>query len=120
MTMLLTASSETRSCNLKAASFDGIVIATRGTAARVGEISDLTEKQRRSAEDVIFSLEQISTIFSLEQISTIAKRNAAGTEEASAATCEQTVTMQKMAESADALTRTSQRLQDLIAIFKLC
>ena len=92
------------------ASFEGIVGATRGTAARVGEISELTEQQTLAAEEVTRSLEQISTI---------AKRNAEGTEAASRSTEEQRVSTQRMAESAHTLARTSDRLQDLIAIFKL-
>jgi methyl-accepting chemotaxis protein len=93
-----------------AGSFEGIVIATRGTAARVGEISELTEKQKLGAEEVTRSLEAISKI---------AERNARGTDEASSATNEQTVSMHKMAESARALARTSDQLRDLIAIFKV-
>jgi len=93
-----------------ATSFEGIVTATRGTAARVGEISELTEKQKLAASEVTHSLETISEI---------AKRNARGIEEASTATCEQTVSMQRMAESALALARTSDQLEELIAIFKL-
>jgi methyl-accepting chemotaxis protein len=93
-----------------AGSFEGIVVATRGTAARVGEISELTEKQKLGAEDVTRSLEAISKI---------ADRNARGTDEASSATNEQTVSMHKMAESARALARTSDQLRDLIAIFKV-
>jgi methyl-accepting chemotaxis protein len=93
-----------------AASFEGIVTATRGTAARVGEISELTEKQRLGAEEVTRSLEAITEI---------AESNARGTDEASSATDEQTVTMQKMTENALTLARTSDQLKGLIAIFKL-
>jgi methyl-accepting chemotaxis protein len=93
-----------------AGSFEGIVVATRGTASRVGEISELTEKQKLGAEDVTRSLEAISKI---------AERNARGTDEASSATNEQTVSMHKMAESARALAGTSDQLRDLIAIFKV-
>jgi methyl-accepting chemotaxis protein len=93
-----------------AASFDTIVTATRGTAARVGEISELTDQQRRVASEVTRSLEAITDI---------ADRNARGTEEASSATREQTQSMQRMAESARALARTSEELKQLIAIFKL-
>jgi methyl-accepting chemotaxis protein len=93
-----------------AASFESIVQATRGTAARVGEISDLTETQKLGAAEVTRSLEAITEI---------AGRNARGTEEASAATHEQTLSMQKMAESAHSLARTSDQLKGLIAIFKL-
>jgi methyl-accepting chemotaxis protein len=92
------------------ASFEGIVRGTRGTAACVGEISELTEQQKLAAREVTRSLEEISTI---------AKRNAEGTEEASRSTYEQTVSMQRMVESAHSLARTSDRLQDLITIFKL-
>jgi len=93
-----------------AASFEAIVTATRGTAARVGEISELTEKQQIGAEEVTRSLEAITTI---------AERNARGIEEASSATYEQTVSMQKMTESARALAHTSDQLKELIAVFKL-
>ncbi len=93
-----------------AASFDGILEGIRGTASRVGEISELSSKQKRAAEDVTTSLESISRI---------AESNARGTEEAYSATYEQTHAMQHMAESARALARTSDQLRDLIAIFKL-
>ncbi len=93
-----------------AASFEGIVTATRGTAARVGEISALTERQKSAAAEVTRSLEEISEI---------ARRNAEGTEEASSATAEQTVSMHRMTESARALASTSEELEALIAIFKL-
>jgi methyl-accepting chemotaxis protein len=93
-----------------ATSFEGIVTATRGTAARVGEISELTERQKLGAEEVTRALEAISKI---------AERNAQGTDEASAATAEQTVSMHKMTKNARDLARTSDQLKGLIAIFKL-
>jgi len=93
-----------------AVSFDGILEAIRGTESRVGEISQLSVKQKISAEEVTRSLEEISRI---------AERNAMGTEEASSATREQTISMQRMAESARGLAGTSDQLKELIAIFKL-
>ena len=92
------------------ASFEGILQATHGTAARVGEISELSRKQKVAAEEVTRSLEEISRI---------AERNAAGTEEASSSTHEQTVSMQRMVESAHDLAGTSDQLKSLISIFKL-
>jgi methyl-accepting chemotaxis protein len=93
-----------------ARSFDGVVTATRGTAASVGEISEFTVRQKLAAEELARLLEGISRI---------AERNARGTEEASAATAEQTVSMQRMTASARTLARTSDQLKELIAIFKL-
>jgi methyl-accepting chemotaxis protein len=93
-----------------AASFEDILAAIRGTASRVGEISQLTTKQKLAAQEVTQSLEEISRI---------AERNALGTEEASAAPYEQTVSTQKMAASAQALAQASDQLRELIAIFKV-
>jgi methyl-accepting chemotaxis protein len=93
-----------------AASFDGILKATHGTAAHVGEISELSGKQKIAAEEVTRSLEEISRI---------AERNALGTDEASSSTREQTLSMQRMVESANDLAGTSDQLKDLISIFKL-
>jgi len=93
-----------------AASFEGILEGIRGTADSVGEISRLTGQQKSAAAEVTRALERISSI---------ATRNARGTEEATSATDEQTLSTQKMAESARALAGTSDHLRDLIAIFKL-
>ena len=93
-----------------ASSFKGIVDATQGTAASMEEISKLTALQTEAAEEVNRSLDRMSRI---------AERNALGTEEAASANYDQTVSMQKMAESAHGLTRTSNELEELIAIFKV-
>ena len=93
-----------------ASSFEGILAAVRNTAGRVGEISQLSAKQKLSAEDVRSSLDEISRI---------AAENARGTEEASSATQEQLISMQKMVASAQELGSTSDQLESLIAIFKL-
>jgi len=93
-----------------AASFEGISDAIRKTAAQIGDISQATDRQRGAAEEVTRCLEQISRIAGL---------NAAGTEETSAATVQQTASMQEMSVSALALARMSDQLKDLIAIFKV-
>jgi methyl-accepting chemotaxis protein len=91
-------------------SFEGILAAIRGTADRAGEISQLTERQGSAAEKVNESLLTISRI---------AARNARGTEEASSATRDQTVSMHAMAHSAHDLARTSDRLRELVSVFKI-
>jgi methyl-accepting chemotaxis protein len=93
-----------------ARSFEGILGEIRGTASLAGEISELARRQRVAADDVRRSLEEISNI---------AERNASGTEEASLATHDQTLAMQKMAESARALADTSHDLKELVAIFRV-
>ena len=91
-------------------SFEEILTGVRGTAQRVGEISQLTDRQKIAADEVTRSLEEISRI---------AERNAMGTEEASAATHEQTLATNRMADSARGLATTSDTMRDLIAIFQL-
>jgi methyl-accepting chemotaxis protein len=93
-----------------ASSFKGILAATRGTAARIAEISKLTSRQKADAASVCQALEEISTVVG---------RNVLGTEDASSATQEQTLSMQKMVESARALARTSDQLEELVAIFRV-
>jgi methyl-accepting chemotaxis protein len=93
-----------------ATSYEGILDASRETVHRAGEISELTEQQRGAAREVTASLDEISKI---------ARQNAQGTEEASAATEQQTASMQQLARSAQALAQTSDKLKDLIAIFKV-
>jgi methyl-accepting chemotaxis protein len=91
-------------------SFEQILEATRGTARLAGEISKQAEMQRLAAEKVAESLDRISSI---------ARQNAAGTVEASAATTLQNASMQEMTASALALTKTSDQLRDMIAVFKV-
>lgn len=93
-----------------ATSYEGILETSRETVHRAGEISELTEQQRGAAREVTASLDEISKI---------ARQNAQGTEEASAATEQQTASMQQLARSAQALAQTSDKLKDLIAIFKV-
>ena len=78
--------------------------------SRFEEISALTEKQARGADEVVKAIEEIARI---------AESNAAGTQEASAATQEQTASMQEMYTSAAQLARTSDTLKDLVSIFKM-
>jgi methyl-accepting chemotaxis protein len=91
-------------------SFQGILESIRGTADEAGDIYQLSEKQRAAAEEVNRSLVEISDI---------AERNARGTDEASAATHDQTVAMHEMARSAKDLARTSDQLRELVTVFKL-
>ena len=93
-----------------AESFGDIVTAARGTASHVGEISDLTDKQKVAADEVTRGLEAISEI---------AESNVRGTEEASSATDEQTASTQRMVESSRDLAGTSDQLRELISIFRL-
>ncbi len=91
-------------------SFEGIQAHIRRTAEEAGEISRLTEAQKEAAEQVVGSLSRISMI---------AGRNVEGTEGTSAATRNQTVSMEEMARSARELADTSDRLRELVSIFKL-
>ncbi|MDX1387907.1 MAG: methyl-accepting chemotaxis protein, partial [Acidobacteriota bacterium] len=92
------------------ASYEGILESSQETVHRAGEISELTEQQRGAAREVSASLDEISKI---------ATQNARGTEEASAATEHQTASMQHLARSAQSLANTSDKLKELIAIFKV-
>jgi methyl-accepting chemotaxis protein len=91
-------------------SFDGILNAIRCTADQAGEIFQLTEQQQRAAAAVNESLAGISRI---------AAQNARGTEEASSRTRKQNSSMQEMAQSARELADASDRLKELVAIFKV-
>lgn len=92
------------------ASFEGILGAIGGTAEKAGEISDLTETHGGAAEEVNRALLQISEI---------AEQNARGTDEASLATRNQTLSMHHMSRSARELARTSVQLKDLVSVFRI-
>jgi methyl-accepting chemotaxis protein len=96
--------------NAAGRSLTEITSAVHTVAARVQEISALTEKQARGAEGLVKAIEEIARI---------AESNAAGTQQASAATQEQTASMQEMYTSAAQLARTSDTLKDLVSIFKM-
>ncbi len=93
-----------------AASFDGVLDATRGTTERARAISRGVDEQRRLARQVDEALERIVRI---------ARENARGTEETSAATSGQTASMAALATSAHELARTSDQMKNLIATFRL-
>jgi methyl-accepting chemotaxis protein len=93
-----------------ASSFEGILPPIRRTAECAAEIHGLTERQRGAADEVTRSLVSISQV---------AERNARGTEEASAATRDQGLSMQKMSRAVGALSRASDRLGELVSAFKL-
>jgi methyl-accepting chemotaxis protein len=92
------------------AALDSIADSVLATVERVKEITELTAKQERAGEVLVRSIEEISRI---------AGDNATGTQGASAATEEQTASMQEMSASAQELARTSDRLKELISIFKV-
>jgi len=92
------------------AALDSIADSVLATVERVKEITELTAKQERAGEVLVRSIEEISRI---------ARDNATGTQGASAATEEQTASMQEMSASAQELARTSDRLKELISIFKV-
>jgi methyl-accepting chemotaxis protein len=93
-----------------AASFDGVLAATRGTTDRSRAIAHSVEEQRRLARQVDEALERIVRI---------AKDNAKGTEETSHATTGQTASMHALSASAHELARTSDQMKSLIATFRL-
>jgi methyl-accepting chemotaxis protein len=93
-----------------AASFDGVLDATRGTTDRSHAISRSVDEQRRLARQVDEALERIVRI---------ARDNARGTEETSTATIGQTASMNALSASAHELARTSDQLKSLIATFRL-
>jgi len=105
------ASSEARgSVERAAASFDGILEATRRTTERARAIGEGASEQRRAARQVDEALERIVRI---------ARENARGTEETSRATGGQTASIQRLAGSAHELARTSDTLKGLLSTFKL-
>ena len=93
-----------------AASFDGILHAIAGAAERADEIRNRTREQREAAGSVVLALDRISTI---------AGDNADGTENASAATQEQRVSMAAMVGSASELAHTADELRELISLFRV-
>jgi methyl-accepting chemotaxis protein len=105
------ASGEARSTvERAAASFDGILEATRRTTERAQAITDGAGEQRRAARQVDEALERIVRI---------ARENARGTEETSRATGGQTASIQRLAGSAHELARTADTLKGLLSTFKL-
>lgn len=105
------ASGEARgSVERAAASFDGILEATRRTTERAHAITEGAQEQRRAARQVDEALERIVRI---------ARENARGTEETSRATGGQTASIQHLAGSAHELARTSDTLKGLLSTFKL-
>lgn len=93
-----------------AGSFETILDAVRSTATKAWDITELTSGQRKVASEVDLALERISAI---------AHENAMGTEETSSATAEQKASMGAMALSAQSLTRRSNALNEVIAVFRL-
>jgi methyl-accepting chemotaxis protein len=91
-------------------SFEGILSSIHHTADCAGEIYGLTERQRGSVEDLTKSLLSISRI---------AERNTRGTDEASAASREQTIAMHEMARSSHELAQASEQLHELVSVFKV-
>jgi methyl-accepting chemotaxis protein len=93
-----------------AASFDGVLDATRGTTDRSHAIARSVEEQRRLARQVDEALERIVRI---------ARDNARGTEETSTATSGQTASMHALSTATRELARTSDQMNSLIATFRL-
>ena len=77
---------------------------------RVTEISAATQQQASGSEGLVKAIEEIASI---------AGDNAAGTQEASAATTEQTASMHQMSVSAQQLARTSDTLKELVTVFRI-
>ena len=93
-----------------AASFDGVLDATRGTTDRSRAIARSVDEQRLLARQVDEALERIVRI---------AQENARGTEETSNATVGQTASMTALSASARELARTSDQMKNLLATFRL-
>ncbi len=93
-----------------AASFDGVLDATRRTTDRSRAIARSVEEQRLLACQVDEALERIVRI---------ARQNARGTEETSSATSGQTASMHALATAAHELARTSDQMKSIIATFRL-
>ena len=93
-----------------AASFDGVLDATRGTTERSRAIARSGEEQRHLARQVDEALERIVRI---------ARDNAKGTEETSSATLGQNASMHALSASAHELARTSDQMKSLISTFRL-
>ena len=93
-----------------AASFDGILEATRRTTERAQAITEGASDQRRAARQVDEALDRIVRI---------ARENARGTEETSRATGGQTASIQRLTGEVHELARTSDTLKSLLSTFKL-
>ncbi len=89
---------------------EDIVTSVLTTVEAVREISQLTQNQTISADELVQAIDEISKI---------AEANAAGTQETSAATQEQTASMQELSASAQALARTSDTLRELVSVFRV-
>ncbi len=105
------ASSEGRQIVASAAtSLDSIAESVLAAVGRVREISEVTNRQAEGAEGLVRAIEEISRI---------AGDNRSGTQAASSATAQQTASMSELSGSAQNLARTSDRLKELISIFKV-
>lgn len=93
-----------------ASTLEEIVQSVESTRGRVEEISTLSLEQARGEEGLVKAIEEIARI---------AEDNAAGTQEASAATEEQTASMEELSASAQDLARFSEKLRELISLFKV-
>jgi len=93
-----------------AASFDGVLDATRGTTDRSRAIARSVEEQRGLARQVDEALDRIVRI---------ARESARGTEETSTATHGQNASMHALSASAHELAQTSDQMKRLLATFKL-
>ncbi len=91
-------------------SLQDIKRAVLATVERVVEITAATEIQAKGADGLVTAIDKISRI---------AQSNAAGTEEASAATKDQTESMQAMSSSSKQLAQASDTLNELVAIFRI-
>jgi methyl-accepting chemotaxis protein len=92
------------------ASLERISTTVIETLDGVREITELATRQARGAEGLVKAIEEIAHI---------AHANVGGTEEASAATVQQTAAMEEMSTSAQRLVETSNHLKDLVSIFRV-
>ena len=93
-----------------AESFEGILDAIQGTARQAAEIYELTGNQQQRAREVNSALGAISKI---------AKRNADGTDEASASHHQQNRTIAEMSRAAEELASSAVQLDQVVSTFKV-
>ncbi len=90
--------------------FEEINDTVMATLDGVRVITTLATRQARGVEALVTAIEEIARI---------AADNVAGTEEASAATVQQTAAMKEMSGSAQRLVQASNQLKDVISVFKV-
>ncbi|MDH7499664.1 MAG: methyl-accepting chemotaxis protein [candidate division NC10 bacterium] len=89
---------------------DEIVLVVIDEVKKVQEISQVTQKQTQSAEQMVATIDEIAKV---------AMDNAASSEQTSTATMEQTASMEQMADAAQRLSMLGKQLDQSIAKFRV-